>query len=243
MELIQIVEDDPEQAGLLDHALRKARYRTNVASTGEMGLRDIQRLKPALILLDVMLPGLDGYEVCKRVREEPSLQGIPIIMITALGTPEHRVAGLELGADDYIAKPFSPREVVSRVKAVLRRAHLRGDSEERYLNGALVLKENRFIVSYQGQTVPLSGPEWWVLRCLADRPGEVITREELVSLLWGEDGLVHEHELYRSIQSLRRKLETDPTNPSLILTIPNVGYRLATPASRPIPSESPRSGL
>ena len=227
MEIIQIVEDDPDQASLLDHVLRKARYRTNVAYSGEMAERDIRRLKPALVLLDVMLPGVDGYELCKRLRQDHETQTIPIIMITALGTAEHRVAGLELGADDYIVKPFSPQEMVSRVKAVLRRARLRGQSEESYMDGALILKENRFIVAYRGRTVPLSGPEWWILRCLADRPGQVVPREELISLLWGEDGLVHEHELYRHVRALRDKLEDDPVNPMFIVTIPNVGYRLA----------------
>lgn len=214
MEIIQIIEDDPDHARLLDHALRKARFRTNVAYDGEIGMRDVKRLRPAVILLDVMLPGADGYKLCKRFRQDPETQATPIIMITTLGTPEHRVAGLELGADDYITKPFSPREVVSRIKAVLRRARLLADGKETYLDGELVLNENRFIVSLRGKRLQLSAPEWRVLRRLARRAGEVVTREEFVKLLWGDDGLVHDHELYRHITSLREKLEDDPANPS-----------------------------
>jgi DNA-binding response OmpR family regulator len=231
LETIQIVEDDPDQASLLDHALRKARFRTNVAHSGEVAERDIRRLKPALVLLDVMLPGMDGYELCKRLRQDPKTERIPIIMITALGTAEHRVAGLELGADDYITKPFSPREVVSRVKAVLRRALALADQKETYLGGNLVLDDSRFIISFRGKRFQLTGPEWWILRCLATRAGEIVTREELVNVLWGDDGLMHDHELHRCVTSLREALEDEPDNPRLILTIPNVGYRLSCPSA------------
>jgi DNA-binding response OmpR family regulator len=226
IELIQIIEDDPHQANLLDQALRKARYRTNVAPEGQSGLHDARRLSPALILLDVMLPGLDGHQVCQRLREDPQTQNIPIIMVTALGSEDHRVAGLELGADDYIAKPFSPREVVSRVRAVLRRGRPQINPKPISYQEGLVLEDNCFVASFRGKRLTLSGPEWCILRRLTRSVGEVVTREELIALLWGEDGLIHEHELGRLIQTLKRKIEYEAAE--IIETLDGVGYRLAS---------------
>ncbi|MGH7251581.1 MAG: response regulator transcription factor, partial [Nitrospiraceae bacterium] len=224
MEIIQIIEDDPAHASLLDHVLRQARYRTNVAHDGQIGLSDVKRLNPALVLLDVMLPGMDGHEVCRQVRADPHTQNIPIVMITALASEDHRVAGLELGADDYITKPFSPREVVSRVRAVLRRGRLPANSKEVYLDGELTLEGSCFIVSVRGKRVQLSGPEWWLLRRLAEQAGKVVTREELILLLWGEDELIHQHELDRSVQTLKRKLEEGAGLGGTIVTVPGIGY-------------------
>ena len=226
MEIIQIIEDEPDHARLLDHALRQARYRTNVAHDGQMGLSDVMRLKPALILLDVMLPGMDGHEVCRQVRADPQTRAIPIVMITALASEDHRVAGLELGADDYITKPFSPREVVSRVRAVLRRGRLPANSKEVYLDGELTLEDSCFAVSVRGKRLQLSGPEWWLLRRLAEQAGKVVTREELILLLWGEDELIHQHELDRTIQTLKQKLEEEAGLAGPIVTVPGIGYLL-----------------
>jgi DNA-binding response OmpR family regulator len=236
LELIQIVEDDLAQAGLLDHALRKARFRTNVAHDGLRGLDDIKRLHPALILLDVMLPEIDGYELCQRLRRLEDTSKIPIIMLTALGSEEHRVAGLEFGADDYIAKPFSPREVVSRVRAVLRRTGAPSGGSERYLDGQLVLEECLVMVRLRGRRLELSEPEWLVLRRLARKDGEVVTREELIGLVWGDDGLMHEQELERLVGQLRSRLDR-VAGETLLQTLPSVGYLL----KRPLFNESPES--
>lgn len=225
MEIIQIIEDDSAQAGLLDFALRKARFRTNVAHDGENGLRDVQRVIPSLVLLDVMLPAMDGHEVCRKLRSDPVTQAIPIIMISALGSEEHRLAGLDLGVDDYIPKPFSPREVVARVRAVLRRSRTREQSPV-YLGGALVLEESRFVVTYYGRRVHLSDREWRMLRLLAERAGQLVAKEEVISLLWGEDGLIHERELERDIQKLKQKLESDQNLCCTIRMIPNIGFQL-----------------
>lgn len=226
MEIIQIIEDEPAHASLLDHALRTARYRTNVALDGEIGLLDIKRLHPALVLLDVMLPGVDGFEICRRLREDLHTQTIPIILLTALGSEEHRVAGLELGADDYITKPFSLQEVVARVRAVLRRGRLLSRPVTIPLEGALVLEDCGFVVSCCGKSLTLSGPERQILGHLARSVGHVVTREELVALLWGEDGLMHEHELARHVQMLKEKIETQ--HAGLIDIFPGVGYRLTS---------------
>ena len=229
MEIIQIIEDEPAHANLLDRALRKARYRTNVAHDGQVGLSDVRRLNPALVLLDVMLPGMDGHEICRQLRADSWTQYIPIIMITALASEDHRVAGLELGADDYVTKPFSPREVISRVRAVLRRGRSPIPGWEVYLDGELVLEGHCFIVSVRGRRVQLSGPEWRLLRRLAERADRLVTREELIFLLWGEDGLIHPHELDRTIQTLTRKLQEETDLAGSILTVPGVGYRLVHP--------------
>lgn len=226
MEIIQIIEDEPAHASLLDHTLRQARYRTNVAHDGQMGLSDVKRLNPALVLLDVMLPGMDGHEVCRQLRKDPQTQNIPIVMITALASEDHRVSGLELGADDYITKPFSPREVVSRVRAVLRRGRLPATSREVYLDGELILEGSCFIVSVRGKRILLSSPEWWLLRRLAEHAERVVTQEELILLLWGEDGLIHQHELDRSVQTLKRKLEKEAGLADTLVTVPGIGYLL-----------------
>ena len=226
VELIQIIEDDPEHAALLDHALRKARYRTNVAHDGEVGLQDVRRLNPALILLDIMLPGIDGHKVCRRLREDIQTQAIPIIMLTALGSEDHRVAGLELGADDYIAKPFSPREVISRVNAVLRRARPQTGVKDLFYQGDLIVEDTCLVVTFRGTRLTLSGPEWEILRRLAESLGQVVAQEELITLLWGQDGLIHEHELARHVQALKQKLENQYAG--LIGTVPGVGYRLTS---------------
>lgn len=225
LELIQIVEDDPAQAALLDHALRKARFRTNVAHDGQSGLNDIKRLHPALILLDIMLPEMDGYELCQHLRTVEETSSIPIIMLTALGSEEHRVAGLQFGADDYIPKPFSPREVVSRVQAVLRRVNSSPSARAAYLDGQLTLEETHVLVRFRGQRLDLSEEEWLVLRRLSQREAEVVTREELIGLMWAEDGLVHEQELERIVGRLRSKLE-DHCYGSLLQSVPGVGYLL-----------------
>ena len=227
-EIIQIIEDDPQHAQLLDHTLRKAGYRTNIAGCGPTGLEDVSRIKPALVLLDIMLPEVDGHEVCRRLREDPETKAIPIIMLSALGTETHRVVGLDLGADDYIAKPFSPREVVLRVKAVLRRFRRQIDIGEVYLNGALVLEESRHTVSFKGESLQLSEPEWRILQALARQAGRTVTREEMIALLWNDDGLIHEQELERHIRELARKFEA-ASGTDLIIISPGFGYLLRSP--------------
>ncbi len=227
LEIIQIIEDDPTQAKVLDLTLRRASYRTNVAFDGQTGLEDVQRLQPALVLLDLMLPGMDGREVCRSLRRDPKTMDIPIIMITALGSEDHRVEGLEIGADDYMVKPFSAPELLARVKAVLRRVHPPAQSATNGLGDDLVLEEDRFVALFRGKRVTLSGPEWKLLQRLARHDGQVVLREELTSILWGEDGLIHEHTLDRHIQSLSRKLKDDAVCADSIVTAPG-GYRLAT---------------
>jgi two-component system, OmpR family, phosphate regulon response regulator PhoB len=230
LELIEIIEDEPAHARLLQDALAKARFRTNVTADGSTGLEDIRRLNPALIVLDVMLAGMDGLEVCRRVREDPSIQAIPIVMLTALGSEDHRIAGLEIGVDDYVTKPFSPREVVARVKAVLRRVRPCDHAGESYLNGDLLLEETYHVVSFHGRRLHLSPPEWRLLHRLARQAGTVTTREELISLIWGDDDLIHEHELERIVKALNDTLSGNASHGKAILTVPG-GYLIGSRSS------------
>jgi DNA-binding response OmpR family regulator len=165
LELIQIIDDEPHHAALLDLALRKAGYRTNVAHDGLEGLDAMRRLQPALALVDVMLPGADGFEICRRLRADPLTQLLPIIMLTALSSEEQRVAGLTLGVDDYVTKPFSPREVVLRVAAILHRRRPSDHCGESYLDGQVLHERSVHHVSCCGRTVSLSYQEWQALRC------------------------------------------------------------------------------
>lgn len=228
LEVIQIIEDDPLQASLIDREVRRAGYRTNVAYDGLTGLADVRRLHPSLVLLDVMLPELDGHDVCRRLREDRQTQAIPIIMMSALGTEEHKTTGLELGADDYVVKPFGLAELISRIRAVLRRSRLDMTSHTGGQGSELTLQEDQYVALFRGKRVTLSGPEWKILRRLAGSPGRVVMREELVHAIWGRDGLIHDHELERHIQALRQKLSDDPASPAIIAPSAT-GYLLTAP--------------
>lgn len=216
LEIIQIIEDDQLQASLIDREVRKAGYRTNVAYDGKTGLADVHRLQPSLVLLDVMLPELDGHDVCRRLRADHQTQSIPIIMMSALGTEEHKTIGLELGADDYVVKPFGLAELISRIRAVLRRSVSHANVPADRQDGDLRLETDQYVALFRGQRVTLTGIEWKILRRLAGSAGLVVMREELVHAIWGQDGLIHDHELERHIKALRQKLGDDPVAPTII---------------------------
>jgi DNA-binding response OmpR family regulator len=228
LEIIQIIEDDPDQAGLIDREVRRAGYRTNVAHDGPTGLDDVLRLLPALVVLDIMLPGMDGHAICRRLRENCKTRTIPIILISALGTEEHKTAGLELGADDYVVKPFGLAELISRIRAVLRRAQNQARLQPTAPHDDLLLQEDQYVALFRGRRVILNGPEWKILCRLAGSTGRVVMREELIDLIWGKDGLIHERELERHVNALRQKLGDDPACPRLISPSPT-GYILIAP--------------
>jgi DNA-binding response OmpR family regulator len=228
LEVIQIIEDDPLQASLIDREVRKAGYRTNVAHDGKTGLADVRRLHPSLVLLDVMLPELDGHDVCRRIRADQQTQAIPIIMMSALGTEEHKTAGLELGADDYVVKPFGLAELISRIRAVLRRSASHAATQDGREDGDLQWEEDQHVALFRGQRITLTGMEWKILRRLAGSTGRVVMREELVDAIWGRDGLIHDHELERHVKALRQKLGDDPVNPKIIAPSAT-GYLLTAP--------------
>lgn len=229
LEIIEIVEDDQSQAKLLDQILRQASYRTNVAFDGPAGMQDVWRIKPSLIVADDNLPGLTGREMCKRLRQDPSTKHIPIIVMSGFSSEERRAEALDAGADDFIVKPYSGMELLARVRALLRRCR-QSQAQDEELPEDLALTENLYVAVYRGKNLTLSAHEWKALRRLASTVGNVVPREELKSLLWGDDTLMHDGELDRCMQQLNQKLSQDAPSVESIKIVPG-GFRLSTPAS------------
>ncbi len=219
---VLIVEDEPDIAEGLRYNLEREGLRAVVAETGEKGLEFAldKNSPPALILLDLMLPGMSGIELCRRLRREPATRRTPIIMLTARGSEAERVAGLELGADDYVTKPFSVRELVARVRAVLRRAD---DSKAaHYEDESLQVHFEDMHVFCEGVEVKLTRKEFALLAALARRPGKVATRQHLLDDVWGHQYYGDTRTLDVHIRRLRAKL--GPCGDS-IETVVGVGYR------------------
>jgi len=221
---VQIIEDEPLHASLVDRALRLAHFDTSVATDGQAGWQEIQRRPPSLILLDLMLPGLSGQDICRMVRQTTSTQHIPIIMLTAIGGEAERIAGLEMGADDYVVKPFSPREVVLRVRAVLRRIResvpeLRPDS-----NAAVRVQGPYFAVSLGKGELSLSRRELTLLSVLLRHENALLGAEELTDFQAGERPGETLQELDRDVRRLHRKIEN--SGAGSIDVLPGYRYRL-----------------
>jgi phosphate regulon transcriptional regulator PhoB len=226
MGTILVVEDEPDIADLVKYHLEKAGLPTRVVADGKQALDLIVRDQPDLVVLDLMLPGLDGLELCRRLRGSSATRGIPVIMLTARAEEVDRIVGLEMGADDYVPKPFSPRELVARVKAVLRRtAAPREPSEAPVTVGALRLDPARHEVTKSGQPVSLSAMEFRLLEFFLRHRGRVYTRTQLLDQVWGQDRFVEPRTVDVHIRRLREKVEDDPRHPSLILTVRGLGYK------------------
>jgi DNA-binding response OmpR family regulator len=216
-----IVEDDPRIVRLLSKNLEAAGFTCRAAPDGEEALREFSRQKPSVVILDLMIPKLDGLEVCRRIRRESDL---PILMLTARGTEADKLLGFEVGADDYLTKPFSPRELVARVRALIRRSGVRAD-EEPLRCGGLVIDPARRRVERAGRPCDLTTLEFDLLYFLAHRPGKVFSREELLRHVWGEDRIVDERSIDSLVSRLRRQIEPDPSRPHYIQTVWGAGYR------------------
>ena len=227
VENILVIEDDRDISQLLSMALTMEHFVPVVAHDGASGLREAQRLLPSLILLDLMLPGLDGWEVCRRLRANPRTRRIPIIMVSARSEEQERVAGLDLGADDYVAKPFSTRELMARVRAVFRRLRSVSQNTEHFQRiGDLEIDSERHSVTMAQTPVHLTMMEFTILQRLAQEPGRVFSRNQLLTFLWGEDCFVLEHNLDVHIHTIRKKIETDPSQPRYLQTLRGIGYTL-----------------
>lgn len=226
LEIIQIIEADQEQARAVDQVLRKASFRTNIAFDGQTGIQDIWRTRPALVVIDLMAPGIGGKDLCRRLREDPQTKSIGIILVTALTSEDHRVAGLDSGADDILAKPYSPRELVARIHAVLRRMAAGLPEALDDINDDLTLETLQYVASFRGRRLLLTKPEWLTLVRLAKTAGKVVPREELRSLLWGEDRLGHDRELDQILTVLNDKLSDRGGAAPLIAKVAETGYRL-----------------
>ncbi|MFQ5508298.1 MAG: response regulator [Leptospirillia bacterium] len=223
---ILIVEDDPNIAALVARYLDREGYRSVIVPDGASALTEAARIHPALVVLDLMLPKVDGWEVCRRLRRESD---VPILMLTAREEEIDRVSGLSMGADDYVVKPFSPRELVERVKAVLRRSRPRVADPLPMTFGALVVEPDKHRVAKNGETLTLTPSEYKLLLTLMGTPGRVFTRDELIGRLHGTDGVVIDRVVDVHIGRLRQKIEDDPQHPDYILTVRGTGYRFADP--------------
>jgi DNA-binding response OmpR family regulator len=220
---ILVIDDEPELVKLLDYNLSKAGYLVLSARDGESGLAAARKHAPDAIILDVMMPGLDGWEVCKRLRQDPSTSALPVLMLTAKADEGDRVLGLELGADDYVGKPFGVRELLARVKALLRRSEVASSSPEVLKTGKIVIDSSRRTVLASGKPVALTATEFNLLKALAEREGRVISREDLLSLARGDEVAVMDRTVDVHVASLRKKLGKQG---EMIETVRGVGYRL-----------------
>ncbi len=228
-ETILIVEDEKDIAELIAYNLKREGFRTRIAESGEKGLALAAAAPPSLILLDLMLPGVDGREVCRRLKAGEATRLIPVVMLTARGEDTDVVAGLELGADDYITKPFSPRVLVARVRSVLRRrAEPVPDQPDRIRLHELDIDLARHQVRCRGEVVELSATEFGLLVFLARRPGWVFSRAQIISGVRGEDYPVTERAVDVQVLGLRRKLGACG---EVIETVRGIGYRLREPGA------------
>ena len=220
---ILVIDDEPELVKLLDYNLSKAGYLVLSARDGESGLAAARKHAPDAIILDVMMPGLDGWEVCKRLRQDPATSALPVLMLTAKADEGDRVLGLELGADDYVGKPFGVRELLARVKALLRRSEVASSSPEVLKTGKIVIDSSRRTVLASGKAVALTATEFNLLKALAEREGRVISREDLLSLARGDEVAVMDRTVDVHVAALRKKLGKQG---EMIETVRGVGYRL-----------------
>jgi two-component system response regulator BaeR len=220
---VLIVEDEPKIASLLADYLRaRGGFRTQILERGDLVLQHFRKERPDLILLDLMLPGLEGIEVCKQIRAEST---VPIIMVTARVEEIDRLLGLELGADDYICKPFSPREVVARVKAVLRRSDPEYFRSER---GGLEIDNDRFIARYMGRVLHLTPVEFALLKSLSTYPGRVFSRDQLMNEMYTDYRVVSDRAVDTHIKNLRKKLKKAADGKEMIESVYGLGYRFGT---------------
>ena len=222
---ILIVEDEQDILDLVQLYLKKEGYRTYTASTGLEGLRQAKAEQPDLVVLDLMLTEMDGLEVCKQIRADPRLSRTPIIMLTAKAEEADTVIGLELGADDYVTKPFSPKALVARVKALLRRLERAQEGPARLTYDNLAMDLARHEVISAGKEISLTAKEFGLLEHLLRNPGRVLTRDALLNAVWGYDSSPNTRTVDIHVVKLRQKLEPDPNVPRHFTTLHGVGYR------------------
>jgi len=231
MKRVLVIEDDKDIIELVRYNLEKDGFHVAACVDGGTGLAQIRKNPPDLLILDLMLPKLSGLEICKEVRKDVSLNKLPILILTAKGEEADRVVGLELGADDYVTKPFSPRELVARVKALLRRTEPGTPSEKPIEIGSLRIDPAAYKVTRSGKPVPMSTLEFRLLYFLAARPDRVFTRDQLLDGVWGTERFVTPRSVDVYVRRLREKIELDPQHPAYMKTIRGAGYLFETRAS------------
>ena len=227
---IFVLEDDTDIARLVQHHLEAAGFAARLFSTPTRLIPDAERQAPALFLLDIMVPGGDGLDVCRRLRSHTGLSSVPIIFLTARAGENDRVLGLEMGADDYITKPFSTRELVARVRAVLRRFE-RPDSISVISFEEVVIDANAMQLTVRGAVIPTTATEFRLLDYLARHPGRVFSRDHLLDAVWGDARFVTPRSVDVYVSRIREKIEADVENPRYLKTVRGAGYRFELPKS------------
>jgi two-component system OmpR family response regulator len=232
---ILIIEDEPEIARLLQLTLEAEGFSCHNCRDGVSALRVFQEQQPDLIILDLMIPGLDGLEVCARIRQQPGAKDPYILMLTARGEEIDRVIGLSTGADDYLVKPFSPRELVARVRALLRRSLRQGGQHQIYRTKHFIVDVEQRSISRQlspnhSEILELTTLEFNLLTTFVSNPGRVWNRTQLIDKLWGSDFFGDERVVDTHVARLRKKIEPDPANPTFIKTVVGVGYKFEDPS-------------
>ncbi|WP_299052859.1 response regulator transcription factor [uncultured Nocardioides sp.] len=225
MTKVLVVEDEESYSDALGYMLRKEGYEVAIAATGDDALTEFDRNGADIVLLDLMLPGIPGTEVCRRIRQTSS---VPVIMVSAKDDEVDKVVGLELGADDYVTKPYSPRELVARIRAVLRRgADVGAEAASATLEaGSVRMDVERHVVTVDGSEQRLPLKEFELLEMFLRNPGRVLTRGQLIDRVWGSDYVGDTKTLDVHVKRLRAKLEKDPGDPSFLVTVRGLGYKL-----------------
>lgn len=221
---ILVIEDEEDIAELVSYNLKKEGFIVDISHDGEIAYKTIQKNFYDLIILDLMLPGINGIELCKLIRNNPLTSSLPIIMLTAKTEETDRIIGLELGADDYITKPFSPRELIARIKAVLRRTKEKPQTSQIIKIKDLEIDKEKYLVSVRGKPLKLSATEYKLLLFLIERKGKVFTRDQLLDAIWRDEAYVEPRTVDVHIRRLRSQIEKDPSNPEYIKTLRGIGY-------------------
>lgn len=232
MKTILVIDDEVDIVELVSYNLKKEGFAVDAAYDGETALKKVRSGPYDLIVLDLMLPGIQGLELCRIIRNDPSIADTPIVMLTAKGEEVDKVLGLEIGADDYMIKPFSPRELVARVKAILRRAEYQKPApvtEEKKTGQLLKIRDisidkEKYVVIVGKKQLKLSATEFKLLLYLCERPNKIYNREHLLDAVWGDDVFVEPRTVDVHIRRLRTKIEDDPNNPKYIKTMRGIGY-------------------
>ncbi|MBI4165646.1 MAG: winged helix-turn-helix domain-containing protein [Acidobacteria bacterium] len=227
---VVLIEDEKDITELVRYNFRKEGFEVSSFTSGKEGLDYLRRNPADLALLDIMLPDMDGFEICKRLRSEDRSRSLPVIFLTAKGEEIDRVLGLEIGADDYVVKPFSPRELVARVKAVLRRQTRPAEKQEVVQAGELRLDSSTQEVDVRGKAVELSSLEFKLLHFLVSHPRRVFSREQLLDEVWGRDRFVTPRTVDVHVRRLREKIESQADKPRYIQTVRGSGYRFVAGA-------------
>ena len=230
---IVVLEDDAEIRRLIQYRLESAGYAVKIYPTPATLVGDAERQRPALFLLDIMVPGGSGLDVCRQVRRSTILSGVPVIFLTARASEDDRVLGLELGADDYIVKPFAMRELLARVRAVLRRTEVPGEAAATVLTVEdLQIDSGSMQVRVRGDLITTTTTEFRLLEYLARHPGRVFSRDQLLDAVWGDSRFVTPRSVDVYVRRLREKIEAEPETPRFLKTLRGAGYRFDIPASR-----------